>query len=219
MKKIGLIVGLIGLFTANTYAQEDTKAKAILDELSKKTKAHKTIYAEFEFSLENEAEKVSETQKGFIYSKGEKYYLSLGGQEIICDGKTIWTYMKDAKEVQISDVPAEGESTEDYIDPNKIFTIYETGFNYKHIKTLEKNGKTYELINLYPKKPAEKPYHTVRLSIDKTEMIINKIMIKGKDGSTYTYSINKFEADKTMDDSKFVFDTTKHPDVEVIDLR
>lgn len=53
----------------------------------------------------------------------------MDGQEIYCDGKTMWTYLKDANEVQISNYNPKSSD----INPSEIFTVYEKGFLSKFI--------------------------------------------------------------------------------------
>ena len=120
-----LIAGATGL---TAFAQEDTKAKDILDKLSTKTKAYKTIKADFQFTMANKAEGTNESQSGKIEIKGDKYILSISGQDVISDGQNMWTILKESKEVQINEID---EEDEEVISPNKIFTLYEEGFKYK----------------------------------------------------------------------------------------
>ena len=213
MKKI-LIVALTTLISLGSFAQEvDAKAKGILDNLSAKTKAYKTIKADFKFTISNKSEGLNETQTGKIQIKGNKYFLSIAGQDVMSDGKTIYTVLKDAEEVQINGIPDEDE--DDFISPNKIFTLYETGFKYKYIK--EEKGE--HIINLYPKQADEKDFHRIALYINKVKNQISSVKIFGKDGSTTTYNISAFTADSTILDSKFTFNKTNHPNYEVVDLR
>ncbi len=213
MKKL-ILLGTGALLAFSSFGQ-DAKSKEILDKLTEKTKAYKSIKAEFSYKIHNAAEGVNETQTGTLITKGDKYFISIADQEIMSDGKMVWTYLKKSKECQESAIDSE-ES--DMMNPKKLFTMYESGFKAKYVKQLTKNGKTYELINIYPDKPGEKSYHTVRLSILAKEMRINKVMIKGKDGTNYTYSIKTFSPNVEVNDEVFTFDKTKHPDVEVINL-
>jgi hypothetical protein len=48
---------------------------------------------------------------------------------------------------------------------------------------------------------------------------VGSITIFDKNGSTYTYTVNKFETDLPFTDSMFVFKTGEHPGVEEIDMR
>jgi outer membrane lipoprotein carrier protein len=220
MKKIIALLALSQiLYFLPAVAQKepvDEKAKAILDELSKKTKAYTSIKAEFSYTLDNPQEKVTETQKGSIALKGNKYKLSIAGQEIVCDGKTLWTYMKDVGEVQIDNAP-DPNKEDNTFSPTTIFTVYEKGFKFKFDKEETKNGKVMQIINLYPIKANEKPYHTVKLFVDKNVREITSVIVLNKDGNKYTYNLTKFETNLPMSDSDFVFDTSKAK--EVIDLR
>jgi outer membrane lipoprotein-sorting protein len=212
MKKLSIITFSL-LISLGSFAQQDTKAKGILDRLSAKTKAYKTIKAEFQFTINNKTEGINESQKGNIQIKGDKYFLSIAGQDVISNGKDIYTVLKDAEEVQINNMPDEDE--EGFISPNNIFTLYEDGFKYKYVK--EENGE--HIINLYPKEVEDKDFHRIALYINKTKNQISTVKIYGKDGSLTTYKIKSFTTNATITDTMFSFDKTKHPSFEVVDLR
>lgn len=204
---IAVLAGLISV-----HAQDDPQAKAILDKLSAKTKAYKTIKASFEFTMTNKTEGMNETQDGSILIKGNNYHLSITGQDVISDGKSIWTVLKDAEEVQINEID---EEDEDAISPNRIFTLYEEGFKQKYVK--EENG--HDIINLYPKNAAEKSYHRIALYINKAKEEISKVIVYGKDGTNTTYKIKSFSPNATIPEGSFTFDKSKFPKYEIIDLR
>jgi outer membrane lipoprotein-sorting protein len=211
MKSFILILLTAVTFTA--LGQQDQKAKAILDKLSEKTKAYKTLKAEFKFTISNKAEGINESQAGKIQIKGNKYVLSISGQDVISNGKDIYTILKDAEEVHINGIPDEDD--DDFISPNKIFTLYETGFKYKYVK----EDKGMHIINLYPKDAEDKEFHRIALYINKAKNQISKVKIYGKDGSTTIYRIISFTPNASIPDSKFTFDKAKHPKFEVVDLR
>ena len=86
-----------------TNAQEqDPKAKAVLDDVSKITKSYKTISADVVFTIfDKEKKAVEKPQSWKVQVKGQKFKLEIPGTVIVCDGKTLWNYNKDAKEVTI----------------------------------------------------------------------------------------------------------------------
>jgi len=211
IKKISVITLLIAGITTSINAQNDPKAKAILDELSAKTKAYTSIKAEFTFTIEKK-DKSKDVQNGKIQTKGSKYKLEIPGHEIYCDGKTLWDYIKDANEVQIKDAETDKE---DGISPTTIFTLYEKGFKYK----FESETATQQVITLFPDNPDKKKYHTVKLYIDKTKKQISMVKMLMKDGSTHTYEIKKFETNTAIPDTDFVFNTKAHPGISIEDLR
>ena len=171
MKKT-VTIALSILISVGSFAQEiDVKAKEVLDKLSAATKAHKTIQATFNFTLNNKSENINESQSGEIFIKGDHYFLSIAGQDVMSDGKAVYTVLKDAEEVQINNMPEDNE--EQYLSPNTIFTMYETGFKYKYLK----EDKGMHIINLYPNAADEKDFHRIALFIDKEKNQINKINI------------------------------------------
>ena len=213
MKTLFIIILTITTSFSAFTQEKDEKAKYILDKLSARTKAYKTIKAKFQFTLTNKTEGINESQNGSIQIKGEKYFLSIAGQNVISDGKDIYTVLKEAEEVQINNIPEEDE--EGFINPNTIFTLYEDGFKYKYVK--EENGE--QLVNLYPKEVEDKDFHRITLYINKAKNQISKIKIFSKDGSLTTYRINSFIVNSSINDNYFTFDKTKNPNFEVIDLR
>ena len=209
MKKI-LIIALLAGFTFTSFAQNDTKAAAILDQVSVKTKSYKTIKIDFTYAMDNAKEKIHDKFKGTLLSKGDKYKLTAAGQDVISDGKTIWTYLKDANEVQINNA---GED-DDSFTPTKLLSGY--GKDYKS-KFIEEKGND-QVIELYPLKKG-KTFTKVRLTIDKTKKQISKFIIYDRSGSTFSYIVDKFVADQAIADNVFTFNKAEHPGVEINDMR
>lgn len=216
MKRI-LIIASIILIAGFAKAQQDAKAKGILDQVSLKTRSYKSISADFTFSMENKAMKINDVNEGTIKIKGEKYVIDIPGSgvKVVSNGKTIWNYMKKGNQVTISNMEDnEGE----LMDPSTIFTIYEKGFRSKFIAEKVADGKTIYQIELYPDKK-EFEVTKVNLEINKSTLAIHSAQLFGTEGNQYSIKVKKFDAEKELPDSEFTFDSKKYPGVEVIDLR
>jgi len=211
------IISILTLFVVVGYSQQDTKAKEILEKVTKNTQALPSIEAKFSFEMNNKAENIQEKSNGTIILKNKKYKLNipLMGLQVLCDGKTIWTYMVHANEVSISTLD---EETDDLMDPSRIFTIYERGFNYKYIGESVEAGVPVYNIDLIPQK-ATGDIRTIKLMINKQKMLIHGANMTGKDGNEYNVSIKEFKTDGVFKDSDFVFDPAKNKGVEVVDMR
>lgn len=219
MRKITLLSLVAAfLFTVNPAKAQDPKAKTILDKLKAKTESYSSIQIDFEYNMKNTSEDIDETQTGSLATKNKMYNVDIAGQNIISDGKTVWTVLPEAEEVQINDVPEDDES-EDYISPDKLLKIWESGFKYKYDSQTTMNGSAVDVINLYPSTNDDKSFHTIKLFINKARTQIEQVIIKGKDGTDYTYKIVKFTPNKVMGEDTFMFSTSKNPDYDVIDLR
>jgi outer membrane lipoprotein-sorting protein len=216
MKRI-LFTSVIVLIALFTKAQQDPKAKSILDEVSTKTRTYKTISADFSFSMENKAMLINEKNDGSIKLKGQKYFVDLpgAGVKVFSDGKTNWSYMKQGNQVTISTIEDAGS---ELMDPSSLFSIYEKGFTSKFVAEKNVGGKTVYQIDLFPDK---KEYDVSKISIEisKANMMIQSAQLYGTDGNIYGILVKKMDMDKDFPDSEFVFDSKKFPDVEIIDLR
>lgn len=204
MRKLFSALFITCAFILNAQDQ-DPKAKAVLDEVSKTTKAYKTISADVVFSVFDKNKKaVEKPQNWKVQVKGQKFRLEIPGTTIVCDGKTLWNYNKDAKEVTIKHFDANSEEQ----NPSTIFTMYETGYKYKYDKEQVAGGAACHSIDLYPAvKPEKKKFHTVKLLVNKAKKQIVQLKMMMKDGGTQVYDVKSLKPNTEMADGMFVFDT------------
>jgi len=216
MKKI-LLIAFVLIYTSVLVCQEsdkgDKKSNEILDRLTKKTEAFITIKTEFAYMMKNADAGIDEKTEGTLFVKGDKYRLVIAGQIVICDGVTIWTYIKDADEIQVNSI----EDSEESITPNKLLTAYNKDYKSKFVKETFQYGTTVNIVDLTPIEG--KSYSSVRVIIDKAKDQLLEITIFDKNGSTYSYIINKFEPNVTLNDSQFTYTASEFPGAEVVDMR
>jgi outer membrane lipoprotein-sorting protein len=216
MKRLFLI-SILSVLTLAVFAQQDAKAKEILEKVTKTTQSLASLEAKFSFEMNNTAQKIHEKSNGSIILKNKKYKLNIPqmGLTVTCDGQTIWTYMVKSNEVTIASLDDE---TDDLMDPSKIFTIYERGFNYKFINESVEGGIPVYNIDLTPQKVGG-DIQKIKIMIDKQKMLIRGANMSGKEGNTYNVSVSELKTDGVYKDSDFVFDPKKYKDIEVIDMR
>lgn len=204
MKKLILFLFVVSAFATKAQDQ-DPKAKAILDDLSKTTKQYKTISADVIYTVYGKDKKaVDKPQTWKIQVSGQKFRLEIPGNSIVCDSKTLWNYNKDAKEVTIKNFDPEADEQ----NPSKIFTMYETGYKFKYDKEEKVGTVTCDVIDLYPAvKPEKKKFHTVQLYVDKVKKQIVQMKMMMKDGGTQVYDIKSMKPNLALADNLFMFDT------------
>ncbi len=204
------------LFAAlTTNAQGDVKAKKILDAVSTKVKSLKSLKANFSITISGAKGSKPQSKKGMVSMKGNKYYVALSGQEIYCDTKTIWTYMKESNEVQISSF----DPNENSFTPSKLFTnFYDKEYSYKYSGEQTVAGKKVDVIVLTPTNKA-KQYTKVELMVDKATSVVAGGKMYEKNGNVYSYSVSNYTPNPPLADNVFVFNEKKYPKVEVVDLR
>jgi outer membrane lipoprotein-sorting protein len=216
MKKIlSLSIVAIMALVQPVMAQNDAKAKTILEAVSKKINGLTALKANFALHLNGASGKVKETKKGTFYMKGPKYRVEIAGQQIICDNKTCWTYMKETKEVQVSNY----NPNEQTLSPAKLFTnFYDKEYTYKYTGTKKVSGKNCDMIEMTPTNKS-KQFSKVELAIESSSSTIVGGNIWEKNGNTYNYEVSGFTPNAKVGDDMFTFDAKKYPGVEVVDLR
>ena len=193
----------------------DPEAKKLLDAVSAKFKTFGSVKADFGLRVENATGKVQGNKTGTVYMKGIKYRVSITGQEIICDGKTVWNYDKGANEVQVSNV----DNSSGAITPQKVFTnFYDKDYLYKLNGEEKIEGKALQVVELTPVDKS-KPFFKILVGIDKKTSVIMNTRVFEKNGNRYVYSISKIDTKTALGEDLFTFDAKKFPKVEVIDLR
>lgn len=208
-----LLLSLTQVF-AQGKAGTDKRAEKLLNTVSKRYKAFKSMKADFIYAVESKADKSTEKQKGTLLVKGNKFKLDIAGQLIICDNATLWTYTKEVNEVQVSNYnPKEGA-----IRIDDIFTMYNKGFLSKIAEEKKEGGIDIVVIELTPTNK-KKNYFKIKVTIDKTNQTILKSVVYDKSGTIHTYTITNQVPNFKLDDKTFTFDKTKYPKVEIIDLR
>jgi len=170
--------------------------------------------AAFSYTLTNDVENINDEFKGKMTVKGEKYKLALPEQEVVNNGTTIWTYLPDAKEVNIDNF----DPNSDDLNPSKFYDIYKKGFKYVYLEDKNEGGVLCEVVDLVPEKK-DAQYYKVRMNIVKKDKSIQSWTMFDKSGNRYKYLITKFTPNFKVEDAFFTFDVKKYPGVEVIDLR
>ncbi len=216
MKKlIGILsIGLI-LIAQPTLAQNDAKAKTILDNVTKKVNSFKSMKANFSLNLTSANGKTKQSKSGTFLMKGSKYRINIQGQEIICDNKTVWTYIKENNEVQINNY----NPNEQTISPTKLITnFYDKEYKYKYMGTKKSGGKNCDAIELTPINTS-KQFSKVEILVDKASGTIAGGSITEKNGNNYTYTISNFVSNAPVEDKLFSFDPKAYKGIEIVDLR
>lgn len=194
-------------------AQAQNNSQKILDELANRTNSAKNIQVGFSYEMENTDADIHEATEGSLVVSGNKYLLKIAGQEIICDGKTIWTYIADADEVQINEV-----DEEESFSPTKLLSSYTDDYDASLEKEYSENGRKYYLMKLKPK-DKDSGFDYVHLKIEKEKMQLAAFILYDFDNNVFSYIIKEYLTDIALDENAFTFDETKYPDVDIIDMR
>ncbi|WP_186757684.1 LolA family protein [Echinicola salinicaeni] len=216
LKKILLFAVLVLGFQCQVLAQKDPNAKLVLDQVSERYQSLNGIQATFEYYYYNDLDGASQSSKGEVAVKGNRYKLILDDQEIYNNGETVWTYIKTGnyKEVTINTV----SDDPDELTPSSIYNLYKKGYDYALLGEERLGGKLVQKIKLTAEN-TNAQFSTIVLYVDKANKDLVGWEVSDADGGSFKYEFKNVKTDVDLNNSFFAFDVTEHVDVEVIDLR
>lgn len=209
---LGIFFGLVMAFPL--FAQHEIEAEKILFKMSEKYKQTPAFKAKFVYELSSPGENISDKYEGEILVKQNKYHLTLGSQEIFNNEKNVWTYLVDDNEVTITEYEKDPED----ISPTEMPDLYKEGYKYRFVKETKVDKIPCEVVELQPE-DTDLSYFKILLTIEKDDKTLRSWKVFYKDNRTTEYHIRDFAPQTNLSDNLFVFQTDRHPNVEVVDLR
>lgn len=200
MKKLFFTI-MILLFPYSMIAQDSDTAKEILDKVITTLKKDGCVQVDFEG-----------TENGTIIIKEEKFYLHSGQIQCWYDGKTLWSYVADTEEVNISTPTMEELQS---VNPYLILSNYQKNFSCQYQGMTGYNGKQVYEITLVPKQKSNQEKITIKISKNHYP-----VSIKVEQNYKTVSDINiKSYQKQQINDMVFRFNKSLYPNAEIIDLR
>lgn len=202
MKKIFLLT--LGIFAS--FAIKAQSADEFLNSIVESYKSYDDISIVFNYKIINEEMGVNESSRGYGSIKGNSYMINVDGQELICDGKTLWTHLIEDEEVMISEV-----TDDDDTSPIAILNSLSNNISTK-LLSISPNI-TIEVVE-----NEQSTFEKLHINVD-SNLKLKDIHIFLGDGNELIYEITELTTNQNLPDNMFIFDETIHPNVEVIDMR
>ena len=206
MKKLVFVLALI--ISGLTFAQDNAKAKTLLNEVSAKVKGYDNIAIDFKYVLNNASENINQETRGDVTMQRDKYKLNILGVTKIFDSKKLYTISPEDEEVTISTETGDEEGT---ITPSKMLSFYQDGYTSKMDIVQNVKGRKIQYVKLSPM-DSNASMKYILLGIDaETKHIYNLIEI-GKNGTKTTLTVNSFKTNEPISKTLFTFDESKYKD-------
>lgn len=216
-----LILLSVFAFAQNYDAIHDPEAGALLKASSDKYKKMGGLQTDFKLTIirpklkaEEPDSKYTDVLNGKLWVKGNAFKINLGGNEIICNGKDIWTYNAKQKECQLNEYVAGSE----LFSPAQLFNLYDASFGYQIKEKKIVNGKNSTVVELIPANK-KSSYFKIDVSLDDATKEITEAKVYEKNGVRYFYRPSNTIANTTLNAAFFTFDSGKYPNVHIEDLR
>jgi outer membrane lipoprotein-sorting protein len=204
------------LFGSLLIAQVDPKADNLIKRSRKKLRSLESFTVQFSYQVENKADttqkRISKSGTLRYRPRQNKFAVDMGDLLIVCNGQTIWQYLKKENEVTITPYnPKEGFSLD------RIFRIYDQDMKVRLDKSETYKGQTIHKISLFPISDTT-DYFRVEVWLNEATELPQRIKFSHRDGTVVEYELKNFQV-VSLPDSEFVFDTRKYPGISVVDLR
>lgn len=201
MKKIALFWVLLFSMLAGAYAQDATK---ILDKSAAALKAAGNAKISFTMSVDGGA------ATGYIKLQGQKFVVNMDGTITWFDGKTMWSYVKQNDEVNVT-TPSATEIAK--MNPYAFLSFYKKGYTAKMGKS---TAKEHEVILTGD---AASTYKKVVMRISKSTSYPSYIHLESAKGRSTTINCNSLQKNQKYTDATFRFNKKNYPNAEIVDLR
>ncbi|MBS4061024.1 MAG: outer membrane lipoprotein carrier protein LolA [Bacteroidetes bacterium] len=210
MKRLFSIL-LMVLFSVTAFTQNtaDDLLKKVID----KTRSYENIRFDFTYKMLNEKAGINETQSGILHLNGESYKITMQGQIVVSDGKTVWTFIEDSNEVMISSA----EEGEDAMTPSSLLTSYYKEYKASFVSEKQNAAKGLKTIELKPS--AGKKFSRIQLGIDESKQQLINLSIFDNSGNVFVYDLSKMSNNILLAKDFFSFNIKNYPGIEVVDMR
>lgn len=151
--------------------------------------------------------------EGSMILQGKKFHLDTKDMLVWYDGKTQWSYMPEAGEVNMTK-PSEKEMQA--TNPYAFISIYKKGYDISLRSSQLRNIPSYEVYL----KATQEDNPTQEIYVDVRQSDFTPLCIRVRQDDEWTrISIKSYNGTQQFDDKLFTFPKEKYPDVEIIDLQ
>jgi chaperone LolA len=209
--KVLLLLFSLFLSTPLTFAQE--KADDIVAKIRQTYEKLESLKGDFEqqytWSLAGE----TQTLNGTLYlKKGDRYRVETPNQLIVTDGKTVWTYSQDKKQVIVDHL----EKSKDNPLPRDLMLKYTREFKPKLLRS-EKIGASDCYVLMLTPRDENAFVQTVTAWVDKSTWLALRIEQVDINDNKTVYLLKNAQRNAPLADDLF---SLKIPaDAEIVDMR
>ena len=194
----------------------DPQALAIVKKVKSKYQSYKTTQMDVKITVKDGSQEESQSAKIFTMGTSD-FRLETTEQDIVTDGKTVWTHIKgDYNELQIADYDEEEMGI--FGSPGKLLDNYSKDYVIALVGEATEKGKTVYKIECKPK-DRYSDITKVRFTIEKTSHKVTRIKVFERSNIHYTLSIVKFSPNVSISSTLFSIDSKKFKKENVTDMR
>ena len=184
----------------------------IIAEVQKRLSGYKTFSARFEKQFYWAVLDKRRNREGRIFlRRPDRFRVELqGGDVVVADGKSIWSYAKRNSQVVVS--PYEGEVQ----TPWDVFFDYSDRYTPIAVEENQLGGRSCYMLVMAPENELS-VVEQMRVWIDRKKWLLLQVEQREANGNLTTYRLRDHRTDKKINDEVFAFDVPEG--VEILDRR
>lgn len=204
---------IIGLLLAASFVAPMAAQSSDATEILERVEAgfRKAGGVRVEFAMQASSGK----SEGIIELEGEKFVLHAGGMTTWFDGRTQWTCLPSGEEVNVSEPTAEELQS---LNPYAWLSLYRNGYRaqfYRHAFSAD-TARYYCVLLTAAHDSTE--LQSLIIYVQKNTYRPARIVLQ-QGGEEVEITIVAYQDGLSWADNHFSFDVSKHPGIEVIDMR
>lgn len=205
MYKRACLLFLTLVMSLSAFAQNDPKAKKLLDEVSAKVKSYDNMKINFNY-IQESTDNLRQETKGCVALEGNKYKLDLMGTSRIFDGKKLYDIIPEDEEINIADYNPEDDHE---LSPSKMLNFYEKGYTYTWDISQNVEGRVIQFVKLVPT-DKDSEIKEVYLGVDAQTKNISKMIQVFKDKTKLIVEVKSFKVNQPFSENMFKFNESKY---------
>ena len=149
---------------------------------------------------------------GTIAVRGNAFRLDLDEQVLVTDGRTMWSYTQDDRQVVIQDY----DERQVGFSVGQLFTDYLRVFRATGATKATIAGVQYDVLSLRPRASGSS-VRDATLYVRSSDAVPTRVRVHDRNGGTLQFDVSNVRLNRTLAPSTFRFDAPRG--TEVVDLR
>ncbi len=203
---------VVFVLVSGHQAARAQSGKDVLDRLQDRYRDVAALKAEFTQTVSSPFTTAGEQFSGTLVLSGDRYRVETGQQTIVTDGKTMWIYNADERQVLVND----------FVKDETTFSLSDFLFHFEDVYEIVSvgralsGGENHDVLRLRPKNP-EAFFTEITVVMRERDDLVTRLEVVDINDSKMIFSLRKIEMNPDLAANTFVFNP---PDgAEVVDLR
>ena len=204
-----LIIATSGIYSS---PNSHPSSEELVSKIESKYNSLKTLVTSFEQETKSQDFSTLRKFKGEMYLKNpNKFRIELSSQIVVSNGKYVWVYSEENKQVTKNLV----DKTSEFFRPNDYLFNFSKKYNYQ-LKGEEKIEKSLCYRMVYTSKEKDEFFKRIVAFFEKKTFLIKKIEYLDQNDNHTTLNFKDIKINQKLSNSKFVF--LPPEGVELVDL-